>query len=233
MKDQVELTMLMPCLNEEKTIGACIREAKSCLDELGCSGEILVSDNGSRDRSADIAKSLGARVVSCKEKGYGNALRCGIRQARGTYIIMADCDMSYDFGAAGPFYEKLRQGCDLVIGNRFASPPKKEAMPFSHRYIGVPFLSWVGRVRYRCDVKDFHCGLRGIRKASMEQLNLQAEGMEFATEMIGKAAAAGLRIGQVPVILRPDGRDGRPHLRTIRDGMRHLIFLLRPLKGIK
>lgn len=221
----MELTILMPCLNEEKTVGQCIEEAKAYLREADCIGEILVCDNGSEDRSAKIASDAGARVVHCEKRGYGNALRYGFGKAEGEFVIFADCDMSYDFYHLGGIHEKLRSGCDLVIGNRFDPPPVREAMSFSHR-LGVPFLSFLGRVRYRCDVRDFHCGLRGFRKDAIAALNLKAEGMEFATELIGKASLAGLKIEQVPVVLRPDGRSGGSHLRTVRDGLRHLRWIL-------
>lgn len=222
----MELTILMPCLNEAKTIGRCIEEAAGYLDKHSVSGEILISDNGSTDDSVAIANALGARVVSCMQRGYGNALRAGLRSAKGRYIIMGDCDLSYDFSAIGEMHRMLRQGYDLVIGNRFAVPPSSEAMSFSHR-IGVPFLSWAGRMRFGCKVKDFHCGLRGIRREVLDDLSFRAEGMEFATEMIGRAAQGGLRIGETPVVLRPDGRNGPSHLRTMRDGTRHLSLILR------
>lgn len=222
---ETELTILMPCLNEAKTIAACIGEAQAYLARCGCGGEVVISDNGSTDGSVQIAEQVGARVVHCAEKGYGNALRCGIRHARGEFVIFGDCDLSYDFYHLDEMHEMLRQGYDLVVGDRFAVPPVREAMPFSHR-LGVPFLSWLGRVRYHCNIRDFHCGLRGFRRAAIEPLGLRCGGMEFATEIIGRASLAGLRLGQVPVTLRPDGRDGKPHLRTVRDGLRHLRFIL-------
>ncbi len=222
---EIELTILMPCLDEEKTVGLCVAEAATYLKKAGCSGEILVVDNGSHDDSAKVASEAGARVVNCPEKGYGNALRYGIAHAKGRLVIFGDCDMSYDFLHLEGMHRMLREGCDVVAGNRFAVPPVREAMPFSHRW-GVPLLSWMGRIRYRCDVKDFHCGLRGIRRESVAALGLSASGMEFATELIGKAARAGLGIEQIPVVLRPDGRDGKPHLRTFRDGLRHVRLML-------
>lgn len=221
----MELTILMPCLNEEKTIKYCIEEALGYLADSGCDGEVLISDNGSTDASIEIAEASGARVVHCPEKGYGNALRYGISQAKGEFVIFGDCDMSYDFYHLDEMHEKLRSGFDMVIGNRFATPPVREAMSFSHR-LGVPALSWLGRMRFHCDVRDFHCGLRGFRKSSVDALDLKAEGMEFATEIIGKASLSGLKIAQVPVVLRPDGRDGKPHLRTVRDGLRHVRLIL-------
>ncbi|MDO4546154.1 MAG: glycosyltransferase family 2 protein [Bacillota bacterium] len=227
-QETLQLTILMPCLNEEKTIGACIDEAAAYLSAAGCTGEILISDNGSSDRSASIARNHGACVITCPQKGYGNALRYGLREAKGTFVIFGDCDLSYDFLHLEEMHRLLKDGCDLVIGDRFATPPVATAMPFSHRW-GVPLLSFLGRMRYGCHVKDFHCGLRGCRKSSMERLDLKAPGMEFATEIIAKASAAGLKIGQTPIILHPDGREGKPHLRTFRDGFRHLKFMMRPL----
>lgn len=221
-----ELTILMPCLNEERTIAACIREAQGYLTRRHCSGEVLIADNGSTDRSAAIAESLGARVVHCPAKGYGNALRCGLAAAEGAYIIMGDCDLSYDFSAIDQMHDLLRNGADVVIGDRFAERPVDEAMPFSHR-LGVPFLSWAARVKFGCTVNDFHCGLRGIRRQALQKLHFRCGGMEFATEFIAEATRAGLRIAETPVILRPDGRNGPSHLRTVRDGCRHLWYILR------
>ncbi|NLD19544.1 MAG: glycosyltransferase family 2 protein [Clostridiales bacterium] len=225
----VELTILMPCLNEEKTLGSCIDEAMAYLDKAGCRGEVLIADNGSSDNSLSVARQHGARIAVCHEKGYGNALRFGLKKAYGRYVIFGDCDMSYDFFHIEEMHHRLKSGYDLVIGNRFAKTPARDAMPFSHR-LGVPFLSWAGRLRYHCHIKDFHCGLRGCRREALNALKLTAPGMEFATEIIGKACDSGLKITQVPVILRPDGRDGKPHLRTVRDGFRHLFFIIKPLK---
>ena len=222
----VELTILMPCLNEEKTLEACIRDAQTFLQENKICGEILIADNGSTDRSVELAKSAGARVVFCSEKGYGNALRAGICEAYGEYVIFGDCDRSYDFLALNPMLELLREGYPVVAGNRFATTPEKRAMSLSHR-IGVRFLSWAGRKRFGCDVRDFHCGLRGIHRKTILDLGLKTEGMEFATELLARAAQRGLSIAQVPVLLRPDGRNGPSHIRTVRDGFRHLFFILR------
>lgn len=225
--EKIELTILMPCLNEEKTIGECIKEARKFIDENGVKAEILIADNGSIDASAQIAIDNGARVISVEEKGYGNALIGGIKQAKGKYVIMGDCDMSYDFYNLNGFLDELRQGNKLVMGNRFAGGIEKGAMPFSHKYIGVPFLSWLGRVKYKTKIKDFHCGLRGFDREAALFLGLKCEGMEFATEIIGKFAKSGAKIVQIPTVLRKDGRGMPSHLNTLRDGMRHLLYLFK------
>ncbi len=225
--DNIELTILMPCLNEEATIGKCIDEAKRFIDEAGIVAEILIADNGSTDASTSIARGLGAEVTNISEKGYGNALIGGIKAARGRYIIMGDCDMSYDFYHLDGFLQKLREGNDLVMGNRFAGGIEKGAMPFSHRYIGVPFLSLLGRIKYRTNVRDFHCGLRGFNRRQALKLNLKCGGMEFATEIIGAFARNKRRIVQIPTVLRKDQRGHAPHLNTIRDGFRHLIYIIK------
>jgi glycosyltransferase involved in cell wall biosynthesis len=190
-------------------------------------GEVLVVDNGSSDESADIARSNGARVVSVMEKGYGNALRYGISDAYGTYIIMGDADESYDFIDLMPFVEQLRDGKDLVMGNRFAGNMDAGAMPFHRKYIGNPILSGIGRLLFHSDVRDFHCGLRGFSKKMALQLNLQTTGMEFATEIVVMSELLGFNIGQVPINYRKDGREGRSHLRCIRDGMRHISYMVK------
>lgn len=220
----MEITILMPCLNEEHTVGQCIIEAKKCLDSLNVESEILIVDNGSCDNSVNVAESHGARVISCTRKGYGNALRYGLHNAKGRYIIYADCDMSYDFMETKIIYYKLLKGCDMVVGDRFHPFPSKDAMSLSHR-IGVPILSAMGRVRYGVKVHDFHCGIRGIKRKCVKGLQLHALGMEFATEIIAKAGRNNLHIGQVPVTLRPDGRDKASHLRTVRDGLRHVMYM--------
>lgn len=220
-----EFTILMPCLNEEKTIGSCIDEAKKGIAAGKISAEILVADNGSSDRSAFIAREHGARVVNVAEKGYGSALIGGIKAAQGKYIIMGDCDMSYDFSDIGGFVQKLREGYGLVMGNRFGGI-ERGAMSFSHRYIGVPLLSLAGRIRYHTYVTDFHCGIRGFDRDKALALGLSCSGMEFATEIIGKFARSGEKIAQIPVKLRRDGRNGRSHLRSIPDGWRHLRFII-------
>lgn len=224
--DQIELTILMPCLNEEATLGKCIQHALRGISDYAISGEIVVADNGSTDQSVAIAESMGARVVHVKEKGYGNALRAGIEAAKGKYIIMGDSDCSYDFEAIGPFVAKLREGFDLVMGNRFKGGIKKGAMPFLHRYLGNPVLSFVGRLFFHSSIGDFHCGLRGFSRQSIIQLRLSTTGMEFASEMVVKSTLNNLKITEVPTILHPDERNKPPHLNTWSDGWRHLRFLL-------
>jgi glycosyltransferase involved in cell wall biosynthesis len=221
-----ELSFLLPCLNEERTIAACVRECLEGLHASGTTGEVLVADNGSVDESVAVAASSGARVVCVSERGYGAALAGGINAARSTYVIMGDADGSYNFLDAPRFLEKLREGQDLVIGNRFSGGIANGAMPVLHRYVGNPLLSGVGRALFGGTVRDFHCGLRGFRVESIRSLGLKCAGMEFASEMIVKALLGGLRVCEVPTNLRRDGRDRRPHLRTFRDGWRHLRFML-------
>lgn len=223
----VEFTILMPCLNEEKTVGECIRQARRGAEKLGLSYEILIADNGSDDNSREIAENCGARVVIVPEKGYGSALIGGIKAARGRYIIMGDCDLSYDFTSLEGFVNCLREGADLVMGNRFKGNIEKGAMPFMHRYFGVPLLSFMGRVRYKTDVGDFHCGIRAFDREKALDLGLSCTGMEFATEIIGKFALSGSVIKEIPADLRCDGRNGRSHLRSIRDGLRHLFLMMK------
>lgn len=222
----VELTILMPCLNEAETLGTCVRKAMDYLARSGVVGEVLVADNGSTDGSQAIAQGLGARVVPVARRGYGAALIAGIAAARGRYVIMGDSDDSYDFTNLDAFVEKLRQGFDLVMGNRFRGGIKPGAMPPLHRYLGNPVLSTIGRVFFGSPVRDFHCGLRGFNRQAMLGLDLRAPGMEFASEMVVKATVQGLRITEVPTTLSPDGRSRPPHLRSWRDGWRHLRFLL-------
>ncbi|MGN0674557.1 MAG: glycosyltransferase family 2 protein [Oscillospiraceae bacterium] len=222
--DEIELTILMPCLNEQQTVAQCVRQARQFLSESGICGEVLVSDNGSTDNSAALAQEAGARVVNVAERGYGNALIGGINAAHGKYIIIGDCDMSYDFLHLDGFVEKLREGYPLVMGCRMDNIAPG-AMPFSHRYIGVPILSMLGRLRFHTKVRDFHCGLRGFNREKALELELSCSGMEFATEIIGKFALSGAAIAEIPVTLSPDGRSGRSHLRTIRDGLRHIRYI--------
>ena len=224
--DPIELTILMPCLNEAETLAACIAKANLYLARSGVIGEVVIADNGSTDGSQDIARAHGARVVDIPVRGYGAALQGGIRGARGTYIIMGDSDDSYDFSALDPFVEKLRAGYELVMGNRFLGGIKPGAMPPLHRYLGNPVLTAIGRVFFRSPCGDFHCGLRGFTREAALRLDLQGNGMEFASEMVVKATVADLRITEVPTILSPDGRSRPPHLRSWRDGWRHLRFLL-------
>jgi len=224
--DRVELTILMPCLNEAETLATCISKAREFLQRTQTSGEILIADNGSSDGSIRIAESLGARVVSVPAKGYGAALLGGIDSARGSYIIMGDADDSYDFSDLTAFLEQLRAGYDLVMGNRFRGGIMPGAMPFLHYYLGNPVLSLIGRVFFKAPVGDFHCGLRGFRTSTMRGLGLRTTGMEFASEMVVRSSLAGLRITEVPTTLKPDGRSRRPHLKTWGDGWRHLKFLL-------
>jgi len=226
MKDGCELTILMPCLNEGETLAACIAKARSYLERSGVSGEVLIADNGSTDGSQAIAEAAGARVVHEQRKGYGAALRAGIADARGRYIVMGDADDSYDFTALDPFVAALRGGADLVMGNRFKGGIAPNAMPPLHRYLGNPVLSAIGRLFFRSPIGDFHCGLRGFRTEAMRGLGLATDGMEFASEMVVRATVDGLRIAEVPATLSPDGRSRPPHLRSFRDGWRHLRFLL-------
>ena len=226
MPDAVELTILMPCLNEARTLPACIGKARAFLVAQGIVGEVLIADNGSTDGSQALATGLGARVVHVPDRGYGAALRAGIAAARGRFVIMGDSDDSYDFSALGPFVDALRQGCDLVVGNRFRGGIAPGAMPFLHRYLGNPVLSFLGRRFFGGPLRDFHCGLRGFRRDAMLQLQLVTPGMEFASEMIVKSLQAQLRIVEVPTVLHKDGRGRPPHLNTWRDGWRHLRYLL-------
>lgn len=221
-----ELTILMPCLNEEANLAYSIQAAKRFLDTNRVSGEVLIVDNGSTDDSVSIAKQEGARVVTETQRGYGNALRKGIQSAYGAYIIMGDCDTTYDFEHLMPYLEQLRNGYALVMGNRFAGGIQKGAMPFSHRYLGVPVLSWLGRIRYNVPIKDFHCGLRGFHRDTALGLNFRTTGMEFATEIIALFAKSGATITEVPTTLSVSQKPRQPHLKAIRDGLRHLRYMI-------
>lgn len=223
---EIELTILMPCLNEAETLATCIGKARGYLARSGISGEVVIADNGSTDGSQDIAREAGARVVEISGRGYGAALSGGIAEAAGRYVIMGDADDSYDFSNLDGFIAALRAGNKLVMGNRFAGGIAPGAMPPLHRYLGNPVLSFVGRLFFRSSIGDFHCGLRGFDREAILALNLRTTGMEFASEMVVKATLAELPIAEVPTTLSPDGRSRRPHLRSFRDGWRHLRFLL-------
>lgn len=224
--EPIELSIIMPCLNEAETLESCIRKAQDAIRLANIAAEVIVADNGSVDGSVEIAERLAARVVHVKGRGYGNALMGGIAAARGKYIIMGDADDSYDFGHVPRFLEKLRNGADLVMGNRFRGGIQRDAMPPLHRYFGNPALSRLGRLFFRSQVGDFYCGLRGFRKDAYERMGLHTTGMEFATEMVVKATLLQFRIAEVPTTLSPDGRSRPPHLRTWRDGWRTLRFFL-------
>jgi len=216
----------MPCLNEAATVARCVEKARGFLQRAGIDGEVLIADNGSSDDSRALAAQAGARVVAVEQRGYGAALIAGIAAARGRYVIMGDADDSYDFGALDLFVEKLRAGHPLVMGNRFKGGIRPGAMPPLHRYLGNPVLSFIGRLFFRAGVRDFHCGLRGFERDAVRSLGLKTPGMEFASELVVKAALAGWRIAEVPTVLHPDGRGRPPHLRSWRDGWRHLRLLL-------
>ena len=222
----VELSVVMPCLNEQETVGVCVRKAISSLREAGIRSEVIVADNGSTDGSIEIAQAEGARVVNIGEKGYGNALKGGILASRGEYVLMADSDDSYNFSHIPLFLEQLRAGSDLVMGNRFRGGIERQAMPFLHRYLGNPVLTGIGRLFFRSPCGDFHCGIRGFRKDSFVRMGIRSTGMEFASEMVVKASLLQMKVSEVPTTLSPDGRSRAPHLRTWRDGWRHLCFLL-------
>jgi glycosyltransferase involved in cell wall biosynthesis len=222
----LELSVVMPCLNERQTLGACIRKAQQTIEAMGVRGEVVVADNGSTDGSQELALAMGARVIPVETRGYGSALRGGIAAARGKYVIMGDADDSYDFTQLADFVEKLDEGFDLVMGNRFQGGIRPGAMPVLHQFLGNPVLSWLGRLFFKCPVGDFQCGLRAFRKESIDRLDLRTLGMEFSTEMVVKATLFNLRIAEIPTVLSPDGRDRPPHLRTWRDGWRYLRFLL-------
>ena len=216
----------MPCLNEVETLAICIQKARLAIEQMGLGAEIVVADNGSTDGSKELARGLGVRVVEVARKGYGSALIGGIDAARGQLVIMGDADDSYDFSAIAPLIDRLREGYDLVMGNRFAGGIKRGAMVWSHRWVGNPVLTAISRLFFHTPVGDMHCGLRGFRKDAYARLHLSATGMEFASEMVIKASLQQMKIAEVPVILSPDGRSRPPHLRTWQDGWRHLRFML-------
>ncbi len=222
----VELSVVIPCLNEAKTIAQCVREAMDALAANGIAGEVLVADNGSTDGSQALAETAGARVVPIAIKGYGNALRGGIAAARGRFILMGDADASYNFGHLPRFVERLRAGVDLVMGNRFQGGIEPGAMPWKNRHLGNPVLSFIGRLFFRTPIGDFHCGLRAFTAEAYRRMDLRTTGMELASEMVIKSVLFGLRVEEVPTVLRKDGRDRPPHLRPWRDGWRHLRFML-------
>ncbi|MFT3812627.1 MAG: glycosyltransferase family 2 protein [Acidovorax sp.] len=222
----MQLTILMPCLNEAETLATCIQKANAWIARSGVPAEVLIADNGSTDGSQAIAQSLGARVVPVTERGYGAALFHGSMAAAGEWIIMGDSDDSYDFSQLDAFVDKLRQGYDLVMGNRFLGGISPGAMPWKNRYIGNPVLTWIGRLLFKCPAQDFHCGLRAFRKDAFLRMDLRTTGMEFASEMVIKATLFKMRITEVPTTLSKDGRSRPPHLRPWRDGWRHLRFML-------
>ncbi|MGA9669454.1 MAG: glycosyltransferase family 2 protein [Terracidiphilus sp.] len=222
----ISIAIVMPCLNEAETLGICIRKALAAIKEAEVSGEVVIADNGSTDGSIEIAVAEGARVINVPVRGYGAALLAGFEGARGEYILMADADDSYDFSHLPRFLLALEGGSDLVMGNRFRGEIKPGAMPFLHRYLGNPVLSYLGRLFFGIPIGDFHCGIRAFRKEALLGLKLRTTGMEFASEMVVKSSLMGLKISEVPTTLSPDGRSRAPHLRTWRDGWRHLRFLL-------
>ena len=226
MDSELELTIVMPCLNEAETLASCIQKAKSFLNKSGICGEIVIGDNGSTDGSQTIALELGSRVIDVPVRGYGAALYSACMAARGRYIIMGDSDDSYDFSDLSQFVDKLRKGNELVMGNRFTGEIKPGAMPWKNRYIGNPVLSRIGQMLFPSPLGDFHCGIRGFSKEAFVRMDLRTTGMEFASEMVIKATQMKMRLAEVPTTLSPDGRSRPPHLRPYRDGWRHLRFML-------
>jgi hypothetical protein len=224
--EEIEVSVVMPCLDEAQTVGRCVTKALQALERAGVRGEVIVADNGSTDASIAIARDHGSRVVHVALRGYGRALQAGIAAARGRYIIMGDADESYDFTILAPFIDRLRAGHDLVMGNRFRGGILPGAMPWHHRYIGNPVLTGILNLFFRSPIHDAHCGLRAFRRDSYDRLGLITPGMEFASEMVVKSCLHRLKITEVPVVLHPDGRDRQPHLRSFHDGWRHLRFLL-------
>ncbi len=226
LPQEIEVSFVMPCLDEAETLAGCIEAARECIDRNGLEAEVVIADNGSTDGSKEIARAAGARVVDVTERGYGSALMGGFDAARGRFLIMGDADQSYDFREAMPMIEAMRAGADMVMGSRFRGRIEPGAMPPLHRWLGNPVLSFLGRLLFSSPVSDFHCGLRGLTAKTYAALGLRTTGMEFASEMVVKASARGLRVAEVPITLHPDGRSRAPHLRTWRDGWRHLRFML-------
>ncbi len=224
--EALEVSVVMPCLNENATIGTCVSKALQAIRKLNLSGEVIVGDNGSTDGSQEIAVACGARVISVTNRGYGAALQGAIAAARGRFVLMGDSDDSHDFAQLDVFLSKLHEGYDLVVGNRFSGRIQPGAMPLLHRYVGNPVLSGIGRLLFKSPIGDFHCGLRAFRRRSIEELRLQMLGMEFASEMVVKATLSGLRLTEIPTTLSPSGRKRGSYVRTWRDGWRHLSFLL-------
>jgi glycosyltransferase involved in cell wall biosynthesis len=222
----IEVSFVLPCLNEAETLERCILEVRECIERNALRAEIVVADNGSTDGSPELAKQLGARVVAVPERGYGSALMGGFDAARGRFLVMGDTDLSYDFREAIGLIARLRDGADLVMGSRFRGRIEPGAMPWLHRWLGNPVLSWLGRRLFGAPVSDFHCGLRALSRDAYRAMGLRTSGMEFASEIVVKAAVRRMRIEEVPVTLRPDARSRAPHLRRWRDGWRHLRFLL-------
>ncbi len=226
MTQEVEFTILMPCLNEAQTLKTCIVKAYEGLAAAQVSGEVLIADNGSTDHSPEIAEREGARVVYVSKRGYGAALLAGIQSAKGEYVIMGDSDDSYDWSKIQSFVEYLHAGYDVVMGTRLKGTILPNAMPPLHRWLGNPVLTFIGNVLFGTRISDYHCGMRGFKRASVLQINLHTPGMEFATEFVAKAALHRLKMTEVPITYYPDGRSRRPHLRTWQDGWRHLSFML-------
>jgi glycosyltransferase involved in cell wall biosynthesis len=226
MNNGKELTILIPCLDEADTIAVCIERARKLLSDHGIDGEVLISDNGSTDSSRDVSGKAGARVVICETKGYGAALRFGIENAAGRFVLMGDADDSYHFDEAFPMIEKLREGYDVCMGNRFKGKIHRGAMPFLHKYLGNPVLTAIGRILFGIRQGDFHCGMRAFRKDKINAIDFTTIGMEWASEMIIRSKLAGLKITEVPVNLYKDIRNRPPHLRTWRDGWAHLKFMV-------
>ncbi len=225
----IDLSIIIPCLNEEKTLKICIEKARDFLQREKINGEIIIGDNGSIDDSVEISKKLADKVIHVESKGYGSVLRALIESADGKYVIMGDADDSYDFSDLTGFYTKLLEGHQLVVGNRFKGGIEKGAMPFMNRFIGNPIISFLGKTLFHVPLNDFNCGLRGFESKSMNQLKFESTGMEFASEMIIVSKLKGLSMLEVPIKLFPDGRQGKSHLQPFRDGMRH-VFLIIKLK---